>query len=116
MCVGTDSYSLNVAQTCTHAMKLCVTCKQTSSVFIRVQSNGMPNHCYSANYSPLQYYPDYKVFDWTVKWNSDVYRTVNYGLGLVDTQTETDDLLCHHEVTSASNAVPTVTFNQGSDV
>jgi hypothetical protein len=97
-------------------MKLCVTCEQLDKVYIRVQSNGMPNHCYSANRHPLQYYPDYKIIDWTVEWNPDVYHDVNYGSGRVDTQAEVDDTLCSHEVTAHTNSVADVVINQGSDI
>lgn len=116
MCAGTDAYDLDPTHQCTHQMKLCVTCEQTDKVYIRVQSNGMPNHCYSANYYPLQYYPDYKIIDWTVEWNPNVYHDINYGSGRVDTQTEVDDLMCSHEVTAHTESVAQVVINQGSDI
>ena len=59
---------------CTWKRKLCVTCSDVSGVvYIRVQSNSMPNHCYKADNGT----PTEQKLDFTVKFNSDVGSTIN---------------------------------------
>lgn len=78
----------------------------------------MPNHCYTSPYysSTEARAPEYYDWDWTVEWNKDVYQWDNYGSGEVDTQEETDYLLCTHDLTEADNSPASVTFNQGADI
>jgi len=45
---------------CVSTRRLCVTCEERDSgVFIRVQSDSMPNHCYFADKEPTAYYIDF---------------------------------------------------------
>jgi len=61
-CGGTLSGS-----TCTWNRKLCVTCIDTGSkIQIRVQTNGLPNHCYK---SPVTALVEVEL-DYTVDWLS----------------------------------------------
>lgn len=95
---------------------MCVTCEQTNTVWMRVQTNSMPNHCYSAS-ADLEYAPVYYNWDWTVEWNKDVYHWDNYGSGEVDTQAELDSLMCDHTVTEHQNLPGYgITFSQGADL
>jgi hypothetical protein len=56
-CAG--SYS---GTTCTWTRRLCVTCSSTNSVvYIRVQSNSLPAHCYKAPATPLAQTIDFSV-------------------------------------------------------
>ena len=69
-CLGSDTNS------CTVTRKNCVTCRQSSSlVYIRFQSNGMPNHCYGADSST---YPASQHVDFEVSWNEWVVGETNY--------------------------------------
>lgn len=36
MCVSDDTYSTSTSYSCTHTTKFCVTCTETSAVYIRV--------------------------------------------------------------------------------
>ena len=57
-CAGTTSGS-----NCTWNRKLCVTCRDDSgTVKIRVETNGLPSHCYkSPNTAPLEQTVDFEV-------------------------------------------------------
>ena len=58
---------------CAWSRQLCVTCSEINSeVYIRVQSNGMPNHCY---YVSL-FEPSAQSVDFSVLWQWDVGSTV----------------------------------------
>ena len=61
---------------CTWARKLCVTCSQdiNGDVYIRAQTNGMPNHCMKANNTN----PIPSNGDFSVKFNKDVSNVLNY--------------------------------------
>ena len=55
-CTGNvGSCSAGTTNDCTWTRKLCVTCSvMGGATYIRVQTNGMPNHCYkSPNTAPL---------------------------------------------------------------
>jgi hypothetical protein len=73
----------------------------------------MPNHCYtSPEYDNGDVKaPEYYDWDWKVEWNPDVYHWDNYGSGEVDTQEETDFLLCHHDITDYDNSPSSITYN-----
>jgi hypothetical protein len=67
---------------------MCVTCSQTNSTtYIRVQTNGLPNHCYSSpNTAPIDLNVDFTVkFQWDVGTN--IYNSPT-------TQTEINNMLC----------------------
>ena len=57
------------SQACSWQRKLCVTCsEEDSEVYIRVQSNSLPNHCfYSKDTNPVE-----TETDWKVKFNPNV--------------------------------------------
>lgn len=61
-CAGTESGS-----NCTWNRKLCVSCRDASgTVKIRVQTNGLPSHCYKTP----QTAPAELTVDWEVDWLS----------------------------------------------
>ena len=78
----------------------------------------MPNHCYSSAQSIFddQRGPVYYDWDWTVVWNREVYYEDRYMLSEVDTQEETDALLCDSTRTRESQLGTSITFNQGADI
>ena len=54
---------------CEFQRKLCVTCEEKGGeVFVRVQTNGMPNHCMNG----LVNIPMPMNADWTVQFNPEV--------------------------------------------
>ena len=70
-CPGGDGLvDFKAESPCTWKRKLCITCKkdEDDEVYIRVQSNSLPNHCfYSHENNPAEV-----ETDWTVKFNPDV--------------------------------------------
>ena len=78
----------------------------------------MPFHCYTSPEFPNNVVrpPIYYDWDWTVEWNRDVYRYVNYGSGEIKDQSNTDALLCNHEITKFDNVPSSFTLNQGADI
>ena len=48
-----------------------------STVYIRVQTNSLPNHCFG----PLDLNPIATETDWTVEFNKDVKGEVNHPYG-----------------------------------
>lgn len=75
-CVGESSFDDADDYSCTHTYKLCVTCDNVDNsddnVHIRVQTNGMPNLCYSIPQNS-DYQADYHNMDWTNFFNANVY-------------------------------------------
>ena len=63
------------SQACSWQRKLCVTCsEEDSEVYIRVQSNSLPNHCfYSKDTNPVE-----TETDWKVKFNPNVNGQIYY--------------------------------------
>ena len=62
-----DGSTSTVVNPCEWTRKLCVTCTANGATGakIRVQSNGMPNHCYYDAKPPLEQDIDYTVnFNW----------------------------------------------------
>lgn len=118
ICVGDTEFNKSNTHNCQHQSKLCVTCKQTNKVWIRVQTNSMPFHCYTSPEFPNNEAraPIYYDWDWTVEWNKDVYRWENYGSGEIKDQQTTDALLCNHEITKFDNVPSFFTLNQGADI
>ena len=72
---GSGSEYFTEKNPCTYTRKLCVTCEDDGSdVYIRVQSNQMPNHCFQAtNENPTSNHSDFRV-----KFNRDVTDQMNY--------------------------------------
>ena len=88
------------AVTCTDSTwnrKLCVTCsEQGEHVYIRVQSNSLPNHCiYSSSNSPVETETDWKVqFNQNVTGQAyypDSEKEVDTSLGITGCSTKTTD-------------------------
>jgi len=53
-----------------------VTCfEQSNETFIRVQTNGMANHCFFADINAASE----KEIDFSVKFNKDMAGSMNYG-------------------------------------
>ncbi|CDW91700.1 UNKNOWN [Stylonychia lemnae] len=79
---------------------LCVTCRQEGDdIFVRVQTNGMPDHCYAEGQFP----PQPKVIDFEIKWNSnDDTKTL---VTNVASQIEVDNKLCNNQ-TFFDNQIP----------
>ena len=64
---------------CTVNRKNCVTCRQANTqVYIRYQSNGMPNHCYGTGKAPQVDAPYDQRIDFEVKWNRWMVNVKNY--------------------------------------
>ena len=54
---------------CEYVRRLCVSCfMDDDTVMIRVQTNGMPNHCWR---SP-SVAPEYHTIDWQVEWMKEM--------------------------------------------
>ena len=60
-------------------------------VKIQVNSNGLPNHCFSDK-TPNTAQP--KELTWTVNWNPDVKGTMNYAESDFDSVEKTTEVLC----------------------
>jgi len=55
-------------QSCSWTRKLCVSCYESGSdVYIRVQTNGLPDHCYTTPSTVYSW-----TFDFSVKFNVDI--------------------------------------------
>ena len=53
------------ASNCSFERKLCVTCREDAgTVYVRMQSNNMPNHCFYISLGTL----GEQNIDWEVKW------------------------------------------------
>ena len=89
---GSGSKTYTEADPCTFTRKLCVTCQEKNNdVYIRVQSNQMPNHCFQAiNENPYST----NVSDFEVIWNRDVTGMMNVSEDDVDSQSKTEELMC----------------------
>eukprot|EP01062_Namystynia_karyoxenos_P081500 TRINITY_DN8978_c0_g2_i1.p1 TRINITY_DN8978_c0_g2~~TRINITY_DN8978_c0_g2_i1.p1 ORF type:complete len:1061 (+),score=245.94 TRINITY_DN8978_c0_g2_i1:84-3185(+) len=87
MCAGTTSGS-----TCTWQRKLCVSCSESGgTVRIRVQTNGLPDHCYT---SP-RVTPTSNDIDWSTVFAPGIDPDVPASSTTnAQTQDEVNDLLC----------------------
>ena len=95
---STQTYT--TSSPCEFTRKLCVTCSETNGqVYIRAQSNQMPNHCFQAtNATPTPINSDF-----TVLFNRDVTGQVNYAETSYDTSAEVTELLCDIQRTAEAN-------------
>ena len=93
-CPNTGSES----NTCFLSRRNCVTCrvKSNGDVYIRMQSNGIPSHCYGSSYDEDVAYPEDQNVDWEVKWNSDVSTVYNYD-SVFESATIVERLLCDYD-------------------
>lgn len=91
VCVGDERGTENAV--CAHNYVLCVTCEERDSVaYIRVQANGMFNHCWRSNH--LGASGQYRTYDFETVWNPDVYGKMNYGSTHFEDTNDTENILC----------------------
>ena len=69
-CPGGDgAANYSSSNPCTSSRKLCVTCSESNGVVkVKVQSNGLPNHCINSTVNNAIEMEN----EWEVVWNSDV--------------------------------------------
>ena len=109
ICAGDDTKTN--AATCVHNYVLTVTCSEVSGVtYIRVQSNSLPNHCWTSTF--LQNVVQYQTFDFEVIWNMNVYGTLNYSTTDFDSQSSTENILCDLQRTASSNMLTTLNYTE----
>lgn len=102
---GADDYDENGP--CTFTRKLCVTCAENAgTVYITVQSNGLPNHCFTSTVNN----PTSMEREWSVVFNADVTDVQNYTETDFDTSAKADELLCDLQRTSSSNMLDLVDY------
>ena len=107
-CVGDPTYveadDLAPNPACLHTTKTCVTCDEDGDgqVWLTVQTNSMPQHCYSV---PIDsgLYPDYHDWEWKVHWNDNVYGDLNVAVSEIETIELADALLCDQDITAVTN-------------
>ena len=72
---GEEMLEYSNAQPCSWRRKMCVTCsEEDGEVYIRVQSNSLPNHCFNS----FEHNPKEIETDWKVKFNPDVTGQTYY--------------------------------------
>lgn len=103
-CVGTT-----FGTDCTWDRQLCVTCSTSGGVtYIRVQTNGLPNHCYAtSSVTPVSLSVDFKVI-----WN---WETTSEIFSVADTQDEADDLICDTKAVISSKIDDGADFDSSGD-
>jgi len=69
---------------------------------IKVQSNGIPNHCFTSTVNQAE---PYEV-EWTVKWQPDTTNVSSVATTAADTSAATDEILCDIQRTASTN-IPT---------
>lgn len=94
-CAGTES-----GGSCTWQRKLCVTCRDDAgTIKIRVQTNGLPSHCYkSPNTAPAE-----QTVDWEVNWLSTATKN---SASSPNNQQGLNSLLCDNLKVAADDLVP----------
>ena len=111
-CPGTEREDAQTTYTssnpCQYQRKLCVTCSEVGGeVFIRVQTNGMPNHCFNG----LLNAPSEKESDFTVQYNPQVDVNVQtYSESDVNSVEKTSELLCDLQRTMSENMPSTSNY------
>lgn len=97
-CAGTVSGTDD--ENCTWERKLCVTCRNDGgSIKIRVQTNGLPSHCYrSPNTAPVA-----QTVDFEVKWLSTAPQN---GASNPSNQKGLNSLLCDSLTIAADTKIP----------
>ena len=98
---------------CTFTRKLCATCSEVDDVvYIRVQSNEMPNHCFQAiNDNPLST----NAGDFEVIFNRDVSGMENVSSEDVDSETKATELLCDISRTKPDNMLDGTEYTEYTD-
>ena len=85
---------------CKFTRKLCVTCRQSGSdVMIKVQGNGLPNHCVNSTVNNAEA----KENEWEVVFQPQVKDKLNYQATDIDSSAKTDAILCDIQRTSSDN-------------
>ena len=87
---------------CSFRHKLCVTCSQATAsdpVMIKVQTNGIPNHCFTSTVNQAE---PFEV-EWQVKWQPDTTSVTGVANTAADTSAATDEILCDIQRTAATN-------------
>ena len=87
---------------CSFNHKLCVTCSQATSndpVMIKVQSNGIPNHCFTSTVNQAE--PS--EVEWEVIWQPDTTNKNMIAPTAADTSKATDEILCDIQRTAPTN-------------
>lgn len=70
---------------------MCVTCREEASeVYIRVQSNGLPNHCINSTVNNAVAMEQ----EWEVIFQPDMTGVKNYEASAIDTEAKTAEVLC----------------------
>jgi hypothetical protein len=89
-----------------------VTCSQDAQgdVYIRAQSNGMPNHCFKATNANATVINS----DFTVKFNKDVSNVTNYDETDVETQEKVSELMCDLQRTASTNMPSGTNYSEAS--
>jgi hypothetical protein len=95
------------APSCSWERKLCVTCSESSSkVYMRIQSNGLPDHCYSTPSTSVE-----STIDFTILFNPDTSST---SLTTFDSQDDYDTAVCTTTKTSDLPSSSELTDNGSS--
>jgi len=107
-CPGsTGKYNFNASNPCKFTRKLCVTCREESGVVkIRVQTNGLPNHCFQSALTNAKSINT----DWEVNFNPNVSGKINYAAADVDSASKVSSLLCDIQRTSDVNMIAGTDF------
>ena len=97
---GTGASDFTTGSPCIFSRKLCVTCSETGGVVkIKVQANGLPNHCFNSTVNNAVASEN----TWEVNWNVDVSSIQNYQTTNIDSEAKTSELLCDLQRTSSAN-------------
>ena len=95
---GTAALTYDSNAPCEFARKLCVTCSEVDGVVrIKVQSNGLPNHCVTTIESAAA--PVEK--EWEVNFNPDTIGEQNYSTTDFSSSEATDAILCDRTVSES---------------
>ena len=97
---------------CTWTRKLCVTCSERNNkVYIKVQTNGLPNHCINSTVNNAN--PEER--EWEVRWQPPVNDIINYSTDSIDSSAKTDELLCDIQRTKKENMLSVSEFTISSE-
>lgn len=90
-----------------------MTCSSVDDdTYIRVQTNGFPNHCYHAtNANPV-----HLNLDFSVKFNMDVSGIENYSAEDINSVDKTTELICDLQRTHKSNMLSEVDYTNNDDL
>lgn len=88
-----------------------MTCSTVDNeTYIRVQTNGFPNHCYHAiNANPVSLH-----LDFSVKFNMDMTGITNYSAEDIDSVDKTSELICDLQRTSTTNMLSDLEYTDNN--